>query len=305
MEATASASAQLRPELGRLARSAYSRARIHLLTMIDVFDAFMDESHNGIYCIGGVFGRPGAFERLWGRWEKMMESTGVAVLHMADCEAGKGDFENMPEEDRAALQRKAIGIIRQPDVALTVVVAAVEVEPYNNLRPRIEQYRRLLPGQPASGSLGDPYFLAFQSAIESICNIRIKGLPPSDNRIGFTLDQNKALSGRALAVYDLLKESATIDYAHRLGQITFDDKRHMIPLQAADTVVYETFRYLKDLWYRGGSARWQWKELQPAVGPLNVFREPELLKLVAFLEKMAEERSRTPWLPEATSFDDP
>jgi hypothetical protein len=304
LEATTKIAVQLRSELRRLACSAYHKARVRLLAMVDVFDAFMDESHNGIYCVGGVLGRPGGFERLWGRWEKMMEPTGITVLHMADCEAGHGDFVNMSEKDRDALQRKAIGIIRQHDVALTGIVAAVEVEPYDKLRSKIEQYRRFLPGQPASGSLGDPYFLAFQQAIESVCSVRIQGLPPSDNRIGFTFDRNKAVSGRALAIYDILKESKTVDYAHRLGQIAFDDKRHMIPLQAADTVIYEAFRYLKDLWLRGGTSRWQWKELQPAVRMLHVFREPELLKLVAFIEKKAEERSRMPSLPEPTSFDD-
>src|SRR5215204_810607 len=142
----------------------------------------------------------------------------------------------MSRADREALQRKAIQIISADDIRVRGVAAAVEVEPYSRLRPELEKYRRFLPGQSGSGSIGDPYFLAFQQTIECLCAVPITGVP-STERIGFTFDQNNEIAGRATELYGLLKKSKHLAYAGRLGQLAFEDKRHMVPLQAADLLV--------------------------------------------------------------------
>jgi hypothetical protein len=116
-----------------------------------MFDAFMDESHDGgAYCVAGFLGQPLGWDRLWARWSKMLDDAGVQVFHAADCEGGYGEFANMSREQREALQRRAIELISGKDIRVMGVVAGVEVEPYTRLRPHLEKYRRFLPGQRAN-----------------------------------------------------------------------------------------------------------------------------------------------------------
>jgi len=273
-----------------------------MINEANAFDAFMDESHDGVYCVAGFLGQVGNWNRLWARWTKMLEETDIPAFHMTDCEGAYHDFEGWSREDRDAIQRKAIGIVNAPDVRIVGIATGVHVEPYARVRAELEKYRRFLPGQPGSGSIGDPYFLAFQRAVEAVCGVTIVGLP-STERIGFTFDRNDELGGRALQLYALLADSPNLPYAKRLGQIAFQDKRTMVPLQAADLLVYEAYRYLLEVRLGGKPERWQWKMLRPNVPIVHWFGETELLLLVEGTRRLAEERMRAQ-SPPTTSPDD-
>ena len=61
----------------------------------------------------------------------------------------------------------------------------------------------------------------------------------------------------------------------------------MMPLQAADLLAYESYRYVLDVKLGGQPERWQWQKLRPLVARVHVSGEFDLLKLIEYIQNLA------------------
>jgi len=235
-----------------------------------MLEAYCDESHDEcnerVLCIAGYLGTAEAWNCFWGAWDRALAEEGVPEFHMADCEGGQQDFKGKARSERDRLQRRFMDIAIKPDYGLIGFSSAIMLEPYNALLPAIRKHRTIPKGLAVSGSVADPYFLVFQSLVEVMASYPSVVSLPAEERIMFVFD-NHHLGGRAGAVYKSILESKTLAYRDRLGDISFDDSARVKPLQAADIIAYENYRYLNECRLDGDTlerprrARWQFDHL--------------------------------------------
>jgi len=213
--------------------------------------AFNDESLNDrIFCISGYLAPASVWGEFEIKWKRALKEERLPYFHMADCEAREEEFKGISKLERARLQRKFIEIITSTQA--TAIAVGVHLKFYDALADRIK--KRGIKYSKA-------YFTAFVHQVDHLAS-RIAHLPPEE-QIGFVFDRQNEYQGRAKELYDSLLGHPELPFHSRLGPLGFADKTKVVPLQAADILAYESFRYLRDVtWnYRNKSPRWQWAAL--------------------------------------------
>lgn len=248
-----------------------------------MFTAYLDESADSLqqvaYGIAGYFAAADAWTPFWSEWDGVLQAAGLQGFHAVDCEHGHNDFAGLSIRQREQLVRELIRVIVNHDPM--GVVTSIDLRAYNAVQPRIKQLRRLRPGLSIQGSLEDPYFLAFQHAIEHVALSPLVTSSPLGDRVGFVFDRHH-LSGRANGLYASMVRG--VPYTARLGSLTFDDKVVIKPLQAADLLAYEAHRHFYDTLLKGAPERWQFTELRPSIGEARFFGKEQIDELMRHLE---------------------
>lgn len=246
-----------------------------------VLQSYCDESHDGknerVYVVAGFLGVETEWINFTHRWTETLKGAGISAFHQSECVGQQGEFKQMDWDEREELQRKFIEIITSTHIL--GAPGAILLGPYNELMSRIKKARTIRPGRNVSGSLEDPYFLAFQLVVELIAkNAKTHGVA-DDEKLDFVFDRTH-LKGRVGPLYDSILNSRTLDYVDRLGSLTFADKRDFLPLQAADILAYEHFRHIDDCMLKGKPERWQWVEVMKKVPVWHLFNRATLEKLL-------------------------
>jgi hypothetical protein len=109
----------------------------------------------------------------------------------------------------------------------------------------LESYEKFAP--QLKGLIDNPYMLCFQHAIVEAVKRgnSFLGENPKE-KIAFIFDQHNMFS---ITAHELFKESLEdkdLKARYRLGSLTFADKTTYIPLQAADHIAYETYRWMSE-----------------------------------------------------------
>ena len=245
--------------------------------------AYCDESYNHrIYTVSGYMATGEEWTRLQTAWANALEDEQVPfaknssfrVFHSADFEGGYGVFSTLTREARDKIQRRFAEIINE--TKLYGFASAIVMEHYNEVVNRIKAARK---------SFWSPYFLAFQHGIE-MAALAIEHLPHHE-AIDFIFDRNEQLGGkeggRAHQLYNSMLRSTTLPFIYRLGNIVFADKARMLPLQAADYLAYENFRFLNEVKYGNKLERWQWQMIKGSVDG-RLFDKAELEKFLELVE---------------------
>ena len=286
-------SSALVPDLAHLAHVAHGPyGKTRLLLMLT---AYLDESHdvggeNSAYVIAGYLAPTERWNCLWGAWDRALAEEDIPEMHYSDCVSGNGKiFGGMTEARREAIQRRFIDIINSPQYELVGFICGMEVKPYDALRQEIEEAgQRLPPRAPVSGPISDHYFLSFQSAVEMMANFEWVAKLPDAEQIAFVFDRRGDLQGRASYLYQRLCEHPLFPAGKRLGTLAFADRKRIKPLQAADMLANEAFRYLSMAVRRGTGIlstlpppRWQFAELWKRVyGGAQGFNEESLRVMI-------------------------
>ncbi len=152
------------------------------------------------------------------------------------------------------------------------------MEAYRNVEKRLAAARAFPKRSGYCGTLADPYYLAFEVVVQRIGkNPWITQRPPQE-RVAFVFDRTH-LSGRAEGVYKRLLNTPGLTFHPRLGSLSFDDKRLILPLQAADFLAYETFKNLYDTKLKERPERWQFTEIKQLIAQIDWFDETRLNRL--------------------------
>ena len=233
--------------------------------------AYCDESVDArtprVFSVSGYLGRAPDWFDLERRWrialrEEALDATG---FHMAPCEAGRKAPYLVSREERDRLQRRFIGIIT--DTKLWGYAIAIEEE----------AYRRVVTG-PKAGDYTKPYYLAFQAVIERMSLVLEQAQFPKSERVAFVFDQQQEYQGKAMALYEMLQQS-TVNYGHRLGSLTFDNRFASLQLQAADVLAYESMRHFRGGRLQAKPTRWQFELLKPSVTEVRFYSDSHIKKL--------------------------
>jgi len=248
--------------------------------------AFFDESHDSKRERLIVFASYYAAEQVWAdfeqAWCKLLSRHGLTDFHANECEHSRGQFKGWSRSDRDEVQREAIELICSAKVH--GVACGLQLTTYNACLAEFKARRRIPRYRKVSGSLGDPFYLAFQFAIERMAvEINDSGIP-EEEKVSLVFDQQFDYSACAAEIHCSLRESSKLEFVHRLGRISFDSRRDYVELQAADVLAYELFRFMDG--QLGGPRkrdRWQWSELARHIPGCYIIPNEAIQEILSWL----------------------
>lgn len=213
--------------------------------LLSMLAAYCDESgkhKEASRCVvAGLRASVNTWKRFGRQWKSELTARGISAFHMVDCEHGKNEFSGLSIRARQDLQARFIGIMSEFTFVAVALSMPWELHPQAVAPIKGKQYR------------SNPYFLLFQAVIGQLVQHR-HGLMPA-SRISFFFERQKGFEGTAHTVYNRMKNEKEL--SPRLGPLVYLDKADPegIPLQAADILAYESFKYLS------GEDRWQANQL--------------------------------------------
>jgi hypothetical protein len=175
----------------------------------------------------------------WGRVERVWrEEFGNIVFHAADLESGFGDFKGTGPRERDRIKSRAIEIVTHS--ALLGIASGVVKEHYLQVFNTPEL-------QAVSGS---PYEACFQDAIDRALD-RSAMFVTEDRHTAFVFDQQEEWQRKGKMMWDGMMQLSLDEWDFRefAESLTFGSKKKLVPLQIADHLAYETYKYLHNKHY--------------------------------------------------------
>ncbi len=199
-----------------------------------------DESHDGkmkrVYAIAGLIGTREQWDVLKAQW---LEATGGMEFHSTDCEAGKGDFKDIPENERVRLHRKLAAIIANSGIK--GFGYAIDIEGFRKVAPK-------------SIPKNAPYYNCFAGVVRYLARVA------RPKQVEFIFHQQIEVQYNAGHIYNFLvtKKGWEKYTTHMKGIVAFAPSTEP-EIQVADLVARETMKdclyYLSDREYRNISFR--------------------------------------------------
>lgn len=221
------------------------------------------------------------WNRVWVAWKAELDTEGLDEFHATECEGAQRQFRGWPRSKIDAFQRRLIDLVVDPANGIISYSTSLNLSAYSALRPRLQSFLRFPSGLSVSGPVGDPYFILFQQLIEmTVRDDYVRDLP-TEETVGFTFDRHQ-LAPRAKAISEAMWRFR--EFGPRIRGTGFMNKREIVPLQVADLLAYETFRFESETHLEGRPERWQHEALR-SIRRKSVFMDADYLeRMVALME---------------------
>lgn len=205
-----------------------------------ILHAYFDEhGHDGssVYAIAGYVGTDEQWSTFTEKWSSTLERHyAFGPFHMVEFEASdidkKSQFHGWSKDQKDALAKELFPLI--PDSGVRGLGQAILMDAFNGLSENAQQRLR------------DPYWVCFHNCIERL----LKDIP-EDDKVDLVFDRKDKYTGEALDRYRFLKDDwLPPAQAKKLVGCAFRDDDIIIPLQAADVLVYETGKLFENAFRR-------------------------------------------------------
>jgi hypothetical protein len=206
---------------------------------VAVLKAYMDETgtHDGspVVAVGAYIAKP----TVWAKWTKDWNAAKrrvpvghkpINVFHAVDCANREEEFEGWDRPDRDAFVIQLLPVLAKH----SLVGCAIGIH--------MDAFAKAMAPHPELREMfGTPYAACFQWVVQTIISKMEEC--GADERIAFFHEAND-YKGEALNAFDWIdkhrrKSRQSISFA-------FGSKADYVPLQAADTLAYETNHRLRD-----------------------------------------------------------
>lgn len=240
---------------------------------VAVIRMFVDESgiHDGspVIAVAAYIARPLKWQKFTSEWRRVIRPAGIDVFHATDCNALQGAFKGWDREERDKLVARLMPIVPRYAFGYAVVVKLSEVEAMLETRPELRKYHR------------DPYQACFQWVLHTV--LRHLGTLPSARPVAVVHEINDYQQS-AIHAFNYVRESEP--NGGLLLSLTFGSKAKFVPLQAADTLAYESARRIR---YQDGPERRSLKALY-ADGrvAMKSFNRDNIAGYIEMLEKLKQ-----------------
>jgi hypothetical protein len=183
-------------------------------------------------------------------WKAIVRKLPSGSFHASDFECGQGSFKGaFTRSQTDGIQAQLISVIEDHEVF--GYYSAVNRKAFARFETQIKRARI---------KYWSPYFLCFQQIMELCSSLVTGGL--SKAAVSFIFDRQDEFQGRAREIFVSMKaDRSTLHYKARLGTLTFSDRKQAAPLQAADFLAYECYKWLDKTQYGLSPPRWQWEML--------------------------------------------
>ncbi|MCW5794016.1 MAG: DUF3800 domain-containing protein [Nitrospira sp.] len=201
-----------------------------------MFIAYIDESGHpsdtNILTIACVVGKERKWIQLTEKWKRVLRRYRVSMFHMTEYENRAGEFEGWQQDKRIAFIADLAAILK--NTMTYAVAASLSVEDWKETigeliqkKARKDRFRYIAP-----------YLMLFQECLQSTAeSVKLS----DDEAILCIADENNIAGNFVSRFCDSLIEGRP--WANKFASVEFANKREIIPLQAADMVAYEAFKY--------------------------------------------------------------
>lgn len=216
-------------------------------TIAGMLRAYCDESgkHDAarIIVVAGYVASAAEWNRFSRAWKKIVRRLPSGSFHASDFECSLGSFKGaFTRSEVDEIQAQLISVVS--DHEIVGHFSGVNRRAFDRFETRIKGARR---------KYASPYFLCFQHIVELCCQ---------HGDTSFIFDRQDEFRGRASEIFDSMKgDGSTLHYKARIGTLGFSDRQKVAPLQAADLLAYESYKWLDRTQHGLSPPRWQWKML--------------------------------------------
>jgi len=213
-----------------------------------VLRAYIDDSgsHDGApHCLlAGYWGGTNEWRRFERAWNAAIRDEGVTEFHAKTFWPrihGKrlGEFKDWTDErHRRFIER------------LLAIIASHKIFPFgfgvlgSDWDKQTEEYRRVFCALDHSDCPNDELLKSIYMSF-NMCVLRISRYCHPGKIMNFYLDDDPKTSGRMAASFLRIKSQMKGDGSCQIGSLNFSDSKDAAPLQAADLLAYELYRWRK------------------------------------------------------------
>ncbi len=205
-----------------------------------LFKLVCDESYDSTkrdprtYVVAGYFGDNITWDILNQEWSRINTKYCVPRFHASTLNAKDNEYQGWDDDRKLAYSKEMLKIITDQGMRLHAFACGVHAD----------EYARIISNQGRE-KLGHPYILCLKTCITMVAKgLDMGGFPPED-QIAVFFDRNPFEKEAQIAFYNL-KDHPTFPYRTRLDSCTPKDMETMVPLQAADLIAYEVYRWYHD-----------------------------------------------------------
>ncbi len=205
-----------------------------------LFKFLCDESYESkqreprTYVVAGYF----SDDITWGiinqEWSRINGKYGVPRFHASHLNAKTYEYEGWDDERKLEYSKEILKVITDQGKRLHAFVCGIHSDHY---------YRII--NDDGRKKLGHPYIVCFKTCITMAAMAMDKGRFPPEDQIAVFFDRNP-FKKEARDLFDRLQENEDYPYRFRLDSCTPKDMETMVPLQAADLIAYEAYRWFDD-----------------------------------------------------------
>ena len=214
-------------QLSRIVFSFTAKERM-MAMLAAYFDESGTHSKSPIIAIAGYISNDEQWAKFNEEWQTLLDRYSLEYFHMNQFENRQGQFRGMSEHERHALLDSLITFIGIR--ARSGIAAAFDLSAYNELVA--EGYEEII---------GPPYALCASLCIVGTQRWAVKH--SYQEPIAFLFERGARHSGLFHKAYNKALKNSKISANYRLGTLAFPDKREALPLQAADILAYEVWKY--------------------------------------------------------------
>jgi Protein of unknown function (DUF3800) len=210
------------------------------------FDESWDQHQEKILVVGGMLGLYEQWSKIEWRWTELLDKYGIAYYRASEAEFARGQFNKEPYRtvgtDTTPQQYDLLRAVREDFFRITTsgtvsgLAIGIPVALFREVADTPERLEKFG---------GTPYYLCGHTAVLEMLKA-VKYVLRSKDIVTFTFDRQQEHEKEMKKVHAHL-QTKECEFHSQVGSIKFEDKKLFIPLQAADTLVYESRKYLERL----------------------------------------------------------
>jgi hypothetical protein len=201
--------------------------------LVAMLEAYFDESgsHDGspVLCVAGyLFEKEGA-KTLDSKWRQVLERFSLPFFHMVDCAHGAEPFDKLSKDERIAVEKEMIALIRSHTIFGFAV--GVDEKEYNNL------FRTDNP-------FGTAYSYCCWTCLTAIHNW-IARRAYMNHEIAYFFEAGHRDQGEANIVMQKIFNDPNLRREYRYGAHAFVAKEKVCAIQTADMLAWQHATHIK------------------------------------------------------------
>jgi hypothetical protein len=198
-----------------------------------MYSAYFDESTgNGspVFVVAGFLSTDAQWTQFEKEWIEVRDEFGITAFHAQHFAKHKGEFLGWDEPKRKKFMARLLDIVqRRAKLGFATVVHALA-------------FRQVFRGADLR-EIGSIYHLCCLACFTEIGEWAKRNYQIEP--IAHFFDAGNKNAGQVLKTYQAMKDSPDKS-EYRLGSITFEDDKILVPLQAADLAAYELWKWLDE-----------------------------------------------------------
>lgn len=219
------------------------------MTLTAYFDASGTHRQDGslAMCVAGYVSTPRRWKKFEREWEELLREEGISAFHRTDLESLRKEFKGWTVERRDRVVKRAHKIIKR--WALMGVAVGFPFDLYERIIHTPELRKRF----------SKPYALCTMRCIIPLSEWATE--QGYRDPINYVFDRGDEGRGQVLNAFRLSDHDRYL-----LGTCQFEDKKKFVPLQAADVLAYEVYKFTTEQVVKGGAERGMREGLEDLLG---------------------------------------